>query len=163
VLRYHIRPATSADEAFLRDMLYHAIHVPEGHPAPPHDVVYRPEIAKYVSDRGAPNDIGFIAVDAESQQPMGATWLRLFTSENRGFGYVDDATPELTIAILPGYRGQGIGTALLTHLLEAARGRYAAVSLSVARENPARRLYERLGFEVVGTRGTSLTMRKSLV
>ena len=66
------------------------------------------------------------------------------------------------MAIFPEHRGQGIGTALLTRLVEAATYTYEQISLSVAAENPALRLYERLGFEVVAKVGTSLTMRKRL-
>jgi ribosomal protein S18 acetylase RimI-like enzyme len=47
--------------------------------------------------------------------------------------------------------GQGIGTQLLKHLLEAASKVYPAVMLSVRTSNPARYLYERMGFEMVDT------------
>jgi ribosomal protein S18 acetylase RimI-like enzyme len=67
--------------------------------------------------------------------------------------------------VVPGREGQGIGSALLARLLAEVEGSAPAVSLSVRADNPARRLYARLGFvEVdgseVGNRvgGTSLTM-----
>lgn len=51
------------------------------------------------------------------------------------------------IALLPDARGNGFGTALLQGVLDAARRAGAPrVSLTVAHDNPARRLYERLGF-----------------
>ncbi|WP_084637690.1 GNAT family N-acetyltransferase [Paludibacterium yongneupense] len=50
------------------------------------------------------------------------------------------------IQILPGFQGQGIGQHLLRVLLEDAKQYGVAVRLSVLRGNPARRLYERLGF-----------------
>ena len=153
-----IRPLTPADEPFLWEILYQAIYVPPGSAPPERDIVKRPQIAKYVRDRGQhPDDTGFIAIDSDSQQPIGAIWVRLLRGENRGYGYVDDATPELTMAVLPQYRGRGVGTSLLIHLLQAAWGRYPAISLSVAPENPALRLYKRLGFEVAARSGTSLT------
>ena len=151
-----------ADEPFLRDMLYHAIYVPSGRPPPDRDIVHRPELAKYVENWGCPDDSGFLALEPAGNRPIGAAWLRLLTAANPGYGYVDDATAELSIAVLPEYRGQGVGTRLLTHLLAAAATRYAAISLSVAAENPAFRLYQRCGFETVGQCGTSLTMRKVL-
>jgi len=50
------------------------------------------------------------------------------------------------IALMPAWRGRGLGTALLAAVLaEAARGA-SAVYLSVDPRNPARRLYQRLGF-----------------
>ncbi len=143
-------------------MLYHAIYVPEGQPLPEPDVVNRPELARYVRDWGQADDRGFIAMDAEGKEAIGAAWLRLLRGDNKGFGYVGETTPELSVAVLPEYRGRGIGASLLTQLLQAASNHHAAVSLSVAAENPALRLYQRLGFDVVATSGTSLTMKKTL-
>ena len=71
-------------------------------------------------------------------------------------------TPELSVAVMPGYRGQGIGTRLLNALLDTASKSYDAVSLSVQADNPALRLYQRLGFEVIEDGGTWFTMRKQL-
>jgi ribosomal protein S18 acetylase RimI-like enzyme len=157
-----LRTAGDTDQAFLRDMLYQSLHVPAGHAPLSRDVLSRPEIAKYVEGWGRAGDIGLVAVDLDGREAIGAAWLRLFTGADRGFGYVDDRTPELGIAVVPHRRGEGIGTALLTGLLDAARERYDAVSLSVSADNPAVRLYERLGFaRVAGHRG-SLTMLKSI-
>jgi ribosomal protein S18 acetylase RimI-like enzyme len=58
----------------------------------------------------------------------------------------------LGIEVLDGFRGRGVGRALLDHALESCRDRFSEVHLSVIPANvPARRLYERLGFEVYGT------------
>ncbi|WP_244422189.1 GNAT family N-acetyltransferase [Ktedonobacter racemifer] len=64
---------------------------------------------------------------------------------------IPDGTPELTIAVLPDFLGQGIGTQLLKHLLEVASKVYPALMLSVRKSNPARYLYEWMGFEIVDT------------
>jgi ribosomal protein S18 acetylase RimI-like enzyme len=80
--------------------------------------------------------------------------------EDKGYGYVDDMTLELTIAVAPGRRGQGVGTKLLDRLLAEAKTRRMAVCLSVSAENPAIRLYQRSGFEVVSSAGNSFTMLK---
>jgi ribosomal protein S18 acetylase RimI-like enzyme len=120
-----------------------------------------PELGRYVRGWGRPDDVGLLAVDAETGQPVGAAWLRLMTREEAGYGYVDDETPELSIAVLPRYRGKGAGTLLLTRLLGDAERMYKAISLSVSGDNPAVRLYERLGFEAVSSSGTSLTMKRS--
>ncbi|RQQ56366.1 GNAT family N-acetyltransferase [Burkholderia stagnalis] len=53
------------------------------------------------------------------------------------------------IQILPGHQGNGIGKAVLSRVLDEARHAGATVSLNVLHGNPARRLYERLGFECV--------------
>jgi len=151
-----IRHATAADESILREMLYHAIHRRLGEPPLPREIVWRPELGRYVDDWGRQDDLGFVAeVDG---QPIGAVWLRQLTGQEPGYGYVNDETPELSMAVLPAYRGQGVGSQLLTRLLNEAACRYPAVSLSVAADNPARRLYGRHGFVVVKGSGDSLTM-----
>ncbi|MEM6402707.1 MAG: GNAT family N-acetyltransferase, partial [Cyanobacteria bacterium P01_D01_bin.116] len=124
-------------------------------------VIYQPELAKYVQDWKT-NDIGLIAILESNQTPIGATWIRLFNMNNRGYGYINDETPELSIAVLPEYRNQGIGTRLILDLLERITDLYPAISLSVSSDNPALRLYQRLGFELVSQFDNSLTMKKTL-
>lgn len=53
------------------------------------------------------------------------------------------------VALLPQFRGGGVGTRLLAPLLAEADGRGAKVSIHVERFNPAQRLYHRLGFAPV--------------
>src|SRR5262245_25004748 len=159
---YLIRRLTLADEHFLWEMLYVALYVPPGQAAFPKEIVRQPEISKYVHHWGNRGDTGFVAVDASTLLPVGAAWVRVFTAGNKGYGYIDDETPELSIAVLPEYRGKGIGTGLLGHLIEEVRLRHRALSLSVSSYNPALRLYQRLGFEVVAQSGNSLTMKKHL-
>jgi ribosomal protein S18 acetylase RimI-like enzyme len=57
------------------------------------------------------------------------------------------------IALLPEYRGRGIGGELLTEILREARDRGLIVSIHVERHNPALRLYQRLGFQCAGEQG----------
>ena len=106
--------------------------------------------------------MGFVAVDGGSGELVGAVWLRLLAGDERGYGYVDDETPELGMAVQPAYRGRGIGSALLKRMLESAEGVYRKVCLSVSADNPALRLYERAGFERAGVDGSSVTMVKRL-
>ncbi|MGH9837569.1 MAG: GNAT family N-acetyltransferase [Blastocatellia bacterium] len=161
-MNHIIRPTTREDEPFLWEMLYQALYLPEGHPPFPREIVQAPEIGRYVQRWGLPDDAGAIAVDDDGA-PIGAVWIRLLTAENRGYGFVDDQTPELSIAILPAFRGMGIGERLMRRLFEMVKDRHAAISLSVSVDNPAARLYRRLGFDTVRVEGASLTMRKNLL
>jgi len=146
------------DEPFLWETLYHALYVPEGNPPFPKDIVNSRDIAKYVFGWGKVGDQGFVAIDETSGLPVGAVWIRLFESANHGYGFVAEDIPELSIALLPGHRNSGIGTQLLRHMIIEAATQFPGLSLSVGRDNPARRLYERLGFQLIKENGTSLTM-----
>jgi ribosomal protein S18 acetylase RimI-like enzyme len=72
-----------------------------------------------------------------------------------GVVVVEERPDELYVALielLPAYQGHGIGTRIVTELRNAAHGAGRPLSLHVLRSNePARRLYERLGFRVVET------------
>ncbi|MEV5003647.1 GNAT family N-acetyltransferase [Nocardioides sp. LML1-1-1.1] len=63
------------------------------------------------------------------------------------------------LALLPPYRGRGIGGALLTRVLAEASATGRTASIHVEVHNPARRLYARLGFRPVEDRGVYLLMR----
>lgn len=146
------RPVEKSDLRFLRDMLRHAYHwrVAEDAERP----VYR-----YVRNWGRRGDAGVLAL--EGPHPYGAAWYRLFTEDEPGFGFVDERTPELTIAVVPSHRGKGAGRELLEALLDRARvDGYDAVSLSTDRDQAA--WYERFGFETVGETPHAVTMVKRL-
>lgn len=116
-------------------------------------------VYRYVQNWGREGDTGLIAFDPRG--PFGAAWYRIFSADEPGFGFVDEHTPELTIAVVPSRRGGGVGAELLHALLDRARGEgHAAVSLSAERERT--QLYERFGFAAVKDTGTAVTMRASL-
>lgn len=151
-----IRSLQPEDMPFLRTALYLAIFVPPGVEAPPKSIIDLPEVAAYIEDFGRrEGDIGCVAL--ADGVPVGAAWARLL----RGYGYVDDQTPELSIALLPGYRGLGIGTQMLTWLFEALKPSATQVSLSVNLANPAYRLYRKLGFQTVMLdEGSAIMLRR---
>lgn len=63
--------------------------------------------------------------------------------------YVDRGSDEyrvIDISLLPEYRGRGVGTELMRGILDEAQRISTPVRLHVEHANPARRLYERLGF-----------------
>jgi ribosomal protein S18 acetylase RimI-like enzyme len=160
---YITRSISPKDIPFLLEMLYHAIYVQPGDAPPLWEVILDPQLSRYVVDWGRMGDFGFVALENHSGQPIGAAWARLLVGNNQGYGYVNDEIPEISLAVLPQQRGKGVGTLLLTRLLEEAQVHYEAVSLSVSPQNPAIRLYHRLGFEVVSMEGDSITMILYLV
>jgi GNAT superfamily N-acetyltransferase len=143
-----LRPVGIHDVRFLRDMLRHAYHwrLAEDTERP----VYR-----YVQNWGRAGDAGVLAL--EGPHAYGAAWYRVFTRDEPGFGFVDEQTPELTIAVVPSRRGKGAGKELLEALLAHAREEgYGAVSLSAATEQVP--YYERFGFETVAQSEHAVTM-----
>jgi ribosomal protein S18 acetylase RimI-like enzyme len=168
-MTYSLRPATAGDAHFLWVMLYEASYAAENGVPDVAALRAHPTLARYVEGWGDRTDLGVVARESDSGDPVGAAWLRLLTGEAKGYGYVDDETPELAIAVLPDHRGRGLGRRLLRELLDAAAGRFGAVSLSVRAENPALRLYKRTGFRVAMesetrefTAGGSVTMKIEL-
>ena len=152
-----LRAATVSDESFLWEMLYLAIFVPTGKPPLPLSILRDPAIARYVEDWGIRSgDSGLIAlVDGA---PVGAAWLRYFPASEPGYGFVDERTPELSIAVLPAHRGKGIGSRLMERLLQGVD----SSSLSCDPANPSWRLYVRLGFEPLPDGRTMLRIKSSI-
>jgi ribosomal protein S18 acetylase RimI-like enzyme len=152
-----VRRGTAQDVRFLRDMLHHAYYWKERQP----DEGPGP-VQLYVKAWGRPGDAAFIAL--LDGFPVGAAWYRLFRQSAPGYGYVDESTPELAVAVVPNARGQGVGNALLRALLERAReDGYDGLSLAVDRHNKgAIAFYGQLGFEQVGETPESLTLRMPL-
>lgn len=132
----------------MRDMLRHAYHwrLSEDAERP----VYR-----YVRNWGRTGDAGVIAM--EGPHAYGAAWYRLFTADEPGFGFVDEKTPELTIAVVPSRRGKGAGKEMLEALLDLARTNgFEAVSLSTDERQVV--WYEQFGFETVSESPHAVTM-----
>jgi ribosomal protein S18 acetylase RimI-like enzyme len=63
------------------------------------------------------------------------------------------------IALLPAYRGRGVGTRLLAPILEEAESLDVPVTIHVEAANPAQRLYHRLGFVPVAEDGVYRLMQ----
>lgn len=59
----------------------------------------------------------------------------------------------IDISLLPQSRGRGIGGAIMQDIIDHARALAKPVSIHVEKNNPARRLYDRLGFTVIADRG----------
>ena len=157
---YRVAELSEADQELLFELRYQAIWVAPGESPPSRTVLEEPSIRRGVEGFGRPGDVGYKAVDEASGEAVGGVWLRLFSASEAPGGFIEETIPVLGIAVWPGWRGQGIGTALMRRLLEGPAGR-APISLNVAKGNPAQRLYERMGFEVVEDTGASLTMMRS--
>lgn len=141
-----LRELTSADLRFLRQMLCAALFWRSRRRRLLQWLVLRLRaVAIYHRGWGRSGDAGFVA--EEDGRPVGAVWYRFFTEEEHGDGYVDPQTPELAVAVLESHRGRGIGRRLMEAIHDRARrDGVRRIALSVDADNPAKRLYIRLGY-----------------
>ena len=63
------------------------------------------------------------------------------------------------IEIVSAFQGRGIGARILTDIISRAQDDGMSIELQVLKVNPARRLYERLGFQVAGETETHYLMQ----
>ncbi|MBA4544148.1 MULTISPECIES: GNAT family N-acetyltransferase [Thermoactinomyces] len=153
-----IRPK---DAPFLKDFLTMALTVP-GDGAAEESLLEKPEHRRYLDNWGQPGDLGFFVALKKEKKPIGAVWFRQFSKEEPGFGFVDEAIPELILAVLPEYQNQGLGRQLLTRLIDQARLEgYPGLSVTVHKNNPAKGLYDRLDFKVKREEGNYQVMVRS--
>jgi ribosomal protein S18 acetylase RimI-like enzyme len=161
-LEFTIRRAAFGDLPFLREMLFEAAAVSERiREMGTETALALPAVAHILENFGREGDFGFVAETADKIL-IGAIWARLFTDDEKGYGFVSAEIPELAVAVAPDFRGRSAGTKLLKELIKEARNlKFPALSLSVDRRNPALKLYERLGFTDAGVSketDSSLTM-----
>jgi ribosomal protein S18 acetylase RimI-like enzyme len=152
MLEVTLRPAGPADETFL-DRLYADVHAEEFAPldlAPPAlaqllTMQARMQRASYARTFPAAID----RVVLYGAEPVG----RLMTVDLPGETHLID------IALLRTSQRQAVGTGLIEQLCLQARQNAKPLTLSVRVDNPARRLYQRLGFIAAGSDGMNLWLR----
>jgi GNAT superfamily N-acetyltransferase len=144
-----IRDLRPEEAPFLQEMLYAALAWRAGVELPPKEqVLEHPQVAPFHTGWGRDGDTALVAEEGGSL--LGLAWYRSFTDDEHGEGFVDETTPEIAVAVVDGNRGRGIGRALMLAIHDRARAQgVERISLSVDADNPAKRLYERLGYVAV--------------
>lgn len=145
-MNIEIRKWKDGEQAFLEDFLYEAIFIPEGVEAPSREIIQLPKLQVYITDFGKkPDDICFLAeLDGKV---AGAVWVRVMED----YGHLEEGVPSFAISLYKEYRNLGIGTALMERMLqELAQRGYEKASLAVQKANYAVRMYQKVGFEIVG-------------
>ena len=159
-----IREIKHKETDFLKEMLYLALYVPEGQPPFPKSILDNPDISKYIDNWGTlPNDLALVAVF--NDELIGAIWGRTFSKSNAGFGFIDENTPEICMAVKEKFRNRGIGTKLIDEISKIyfSKG-IKSISLSVDKQNKAKLLYIKKGFFVVEIdKDKDFIMKKNLL
>jgi ribosomal protein S18 acetylase RimI-like enzyme len=141
ILAYQLRQATNEDYAFL-----YRLHV-----AAMGDLVARvwgwddAWQERYFADHFDPAPSRIVVVGGEHVGVIAVVW-------SAADAFLSN------IEILPEYQGRGLGAALVRGVIAEADARRLPVRLHVLKINPARRLYERLGFVVTGETATHYLM-----
>jgi GNAT superfamily N-acetyltransferase len=159
---HEIRIGHTADYPTVQRVLYEAATW-DKEDAPPLEIALQhPELTIYHEGWGKPGDTLVVAqVDGKI---VGGGYARFFTEAVHGYGFVDEGTPELALAVWSTHRGMGIGRRLLERLHEVLRTLgVEAISLSVAETNPAVGLYEKSGYRTIDSDGGSIRMVKNLL
>lgn len=146
-MNYAIRELNSSEYNVLEDFLYEAIFIPEGETLPPRSIIDQPELQIYIHEFGKENDNALVAeIDGKI---VGAVWTRIMND----YGHIDNDTPSFAIALYKEYRGLGIGTEMMKHMLRILKKKgFEQASLAVQQANYAVKMYQQVGFEIVEER-----------
>lgn len=148
MVTYRIREIKPSEIYLLKDFLYEAIFQRDEENPLPKDIINKPELRVFIEGFGKPDDCCLVA-DIDGKV-VGAVWTRILSGEVKGYGNVDEDTPEFAISLYKEYRNMGIGTALMRRMLELLKERgYKRASLAVQKDNYAVRMYKKVGFKIV--------------
>lgn len=145
---FKIREIKQSEIYLLQDFLYEAIFQRDEDNLLPRDVTNEAEVRVYIKDFGKPDDLCLVA--NINDKIVGAVWTRILAGEIKGFGNIDESTPEFAISLYKEYRNKGIGTKLMQEMLKLLKSRgYKQTSLAVQKDNYAVNMYKKVGFEIV--------------
>jgi len=151
VAQPNLRPVTDDDRAFLVE-LYASVRAPELVHLPWDEATRR----AFVEQQYAAQDAHY-----RGNYPGATLDVVEVDGERAGRLYVHRGPNDIRImdiALLPRFRGRGIGTGLLGTLIDEAEGGGRKLSIHVEVNNPARMLYHRVGFRPISEHGIYVLM-----
>ncbi len=151
-----LRPTGGDDEAFLREVFTATRPDIMGHPGLTDD------------QKKGLIDMQFNAQDSQYRANYPNCEFMVIERDGQSVGrlYLDEREKEIRImdiAILPEFRGKGMGTALLKDLIDESTDSGRELTIHVEKANPAMTLYERLGFKAEKEVGLHIFMSRSHV
>jgi ribosomal protein S18 acetylase RimI-like enzyme len=148
-----LRPVEDADRDFLVD-LYGSTREDELAHVPWDGAAKRAFVEQQFSAQDAHYRANYPGATLDVVEVDGRPAGRLYVYRGRGDIRIMD------IVLAPEFRGRGIGTALLDDLIAEAEASGRKLSIHVEMNNPARTLYDRLGFRPVGEHGVYLLLER---
>lgn len=148
-----LRPVSDADRAFLVE-LYASTREEELAHVPWDDAARRAFVEHQFAAQDAHYRGNYPGASLDVIEVDGVAAGRLYVHRGESDIRIMD------IALAPAFRGRGIGTALLRGLTEEADASGRKLSIHVEANNPARSLYDRLGFEPAGEHGVYVLMER---
>lgn len=145
-MNYIIRELREDEYNVLEDFLYEAIFQPHKENLVPKSIIQKPELQVYIADFGNKKDDFCLCAEVD-KKVVGTVWVRNI----EGYGNVDEVTPELAISLYKNFRGYGIGTEMMKKILVYLKQfGYSKTSLAVQKANYALKMYQNVGFQIVG-------------
>lgn len=143
----------SSEQKIVTDMLYYAYRIDQSN-----SKLENIEALKIYTDFYGltAKDLGLYLL--YDKTIAGAIWSRKLLLEHNSTAFVNEKTPVISVAVLPKFRGQGIGTFMMTQFLQEAAALYEAISVNVLKNSRAINFYSKFGFELVPN-----SLKKSLI
>jgi tRNA (cmo5U34)-methyltransferase len=146
-MEYKIREIREDEYHLIKEFTYQAIFLREESMVAPRTVLDEPKLRIYYEDFGKPDE-ACLLVEVDNMV-VGAVWTRILSGEVKGFGNLDQFTPEFGISLFKEYRNKGLGTKLMENMLELLKKKgYRRTSLAVQKDNYAVNMYKQVGFSV---------------
>lgn len=142
---YIIRKMEPLEYPLLRNFLYEAIFQRDENNVAPKSIIDKPEIQVYIRNFGKEKDDYCFCAEVDGKI-KGAVWVRNI----KGYGSVDEVTPEFAISLYKDFRGYGMGTEMMKTMIEYLKKTgYSKTSLAVQKDNYALKMYLNVGFQIV--------------
>ncbi len=138
---------TKSDIELQKNLLFVALWTPKDEPKHDRKVLELPHISEYFESWGKRDDLGFFVFSNDGHS-VGIIQARIKSSQNGKYSNY----PEIAIAVLPEYCGEGVGSLLMDKLISEIGNNYDGLRLGVHPKNEvAIKLYEKFGFVVYET------------
>jgi ribosomal protein S18 acetylase RimI-like enzyme len=148
IINHTIRKLKEEEDYLVKEFTYQAIFLRAENILLPREVLEKPELKVFYENFGKPDD-ECLVVEVDNKV-VGAVWARILSGEVKGFGNIDEFTPEFGISLFKEYRNKGLGTELMKNMLELLKKKgYKRTSLAVQKDNYAVKMYKNVGFSII--------------